>query len=93
MIAPGGTLPATELKFPADWEFRIVVEDAQYDRARRSVAGCLAAHGAAAELAEGLRSGSGRYRTIKARVVLTGREMMERLAADLAKLDGVRVVL
>ena len=93
MIAPKGSLPNAELKFPADWEFRIVVENARYDRARRGVAECLAAHGAATELAEGLRSGSGRYRTIKARVVLTGREMMERLASGLAGVEGVRFVL
>lgn len=94
MIAPaGGNVMAAELHFPVEWEFRIVVEGAQYEPVRQGVVACLKAHGATVNLSDGLQSGSGRYRTIRAAVTLTSREMMERLAADLAALDGVRFVL
>ena len=35
----------------------------------------------------------GRYRTLKAPVVLTGREMMNALSAALAAVDGVKFLL
>ncbi len=94
MIAPkGGNPAAAELKFPVDWEFRIVLESDLYDPVRQGVTACLKAHGAAAELADGQHSGGGKYRTIRARTVLTSRKMMEKLAADLAAVKGVRFLL
>ena len=66
-----------ELKFPVDWEYRIIVEADKLEAA----------------VHEGLRSEGGRYRTLKAPVVLTGREMMNALSAALAAVDGVKFLL
>lgn len=54
---------------------------------------CLREHGVSAAVHEGLRSEGGRYRTLKAPVVLTGREMMNALSAALAAVDGVKFLL
>lgn len=82
-----------ELKFPVDWEFRIVVESAKEEAARKAVAECLASHGVAADITDGLRSGGGRYQTLRAAVTLKDREMMNSLSADLAKVDGIKFLL
>lgn len=70
-----------ELKFPVDWEYRIIVEADKLEAARAAIGQCLREHGVSAAVHEGLRSEGGRYRTLKAPVVLTGREMMNALSA------------
>ncbi len=82
-----------ELKFPADWEFRIIVEAAKSEAARPAVAACLEKHGINPAIHDGLDSRQGRYHSFKVPVLLTGREMMNRLAGDLAAIDGVKFVL
>ena len=77
-----------ELKFPVDWEYRIIVEADKLEAARAAIGQCLREHGVSAAVHEGLRSEGGRYRTLKAPVVLTGREMMNALSAALAAVDG-----
>lgn len=82
-----------ELKFPVDWEYRIIVEADKLEAARAAIGQCLREHGVSAAVHEGLRSEGGRYRTLKAPVVLTGREMMNALSAALAAVDGVKFLL
>jgi len=82
-----------ELKFPVDWEYRAVVESDKADAAREAIETCLKAHGFFSKVTEGLRSGGGRYRTLRAAVTLPDRETMNRLGAALAKVDGVKFLL
>ena len=77
----------------AENEHRIIVEADKLEAARAAIGQCLREHGVSAAVHEGLRSEGGRYRTLKAPVVLTGREMMNALSAALAAVDGVKFLL
>ena len=82
-----------ELKFPVDWEFRIVAESAKADAVCKAAGACLASHGIDSPLTEGRGSGGGRYLTLRVDVVLKDRETMNLLSAELAKIDGVKFLL
>lgn len=81
------------LKFPVDWEYRIIVEAAREGSVREEVENCLTSHKIPLSIHEGLHSESGRYRTLKVAVTLQNREMMDSLSADLAKIPGVKFLL
>lgn len=82
-----------ELKFPVDWEYRIIVEAVQEENVRQEVEKCLKSHGISTAIHEGLHSEGGRYRTLKVAVTLHDREMMNALSAELAKIEGVKFLL
>lgn len=82
-----------ELKFPVDWEYRVVVESDKADAALEAIGKCLESHGIFSKVTEGLRSEGGRYRTLRTAVTLKDREQMNRLSADLGKVDGVKFLL
>jgi len=82
-----------ELKFPVDWEYRIVTETDRIEEVREAVVKCLEANGVFCGVTEGLRSGGGRYRTLRAAVTLRDRDMMNRLGVELGKVDGVKFLL
>ena len=82
-----------ELRFPVDWEFRVIVETAKAEAARPALAAVLEQYEQPPLLHNGLNSSSGRYQTFKAPATLISREMMEALAADLAAVEGVKFVL
>ncbi len=81
------------LKFPVDWEYRIIVEAAREGSVREEVENCLTSHKIPLSIHEGLHSESGRYRTLKVAVTLQNREMMDSLSADLAEIPGVKFLL
>ena len=82
-----------EIRFPVDWEFRIIVDADLAAAAKPLPAACFEKHEIATTLHEGLDSKNGRYRSFKAPLVLTDREMMNQLAAELASVPGVKFVL
>lgn len=82
-----------ELKFPVDWEFRIVVESAKADAAQKAIEACLESQGIDSPVTEGRGSESGRYRTLRAETTLKDREMMNLLSSEFAKVDGVKFLL
>ena len=82
-----------EIRFPVDWEFRVIVESAEAEAARSALVAVLEKYEQPPLLHDGLNSSGGRYRTFKAPATLTSQEMMERLAADLAAVKGVKFVL
>lgn len=82
-----------ELKFPVDWEFRIIVDAAAADTARPAIIACVEKHGIDPAIHDGLDSKQGRYHSFKVPVLLTDREMMNRLAGEFAAIDGVKFVL
>ena len=62
------------LKFPVDWEYRIIVEAAREGSVREEVENCLTSHKIPLTIHEGLHSESGRYRTLKVAVTLQNKE-------------------
>ena len=82
-----------ELKFPVDWEYRIIVDAAREGSVRNEVEETLRAHGVSPKVQEGLHSEGGRYRTLKVPATLLDRGMMDTLSADLAKIEGVKFLL
>ncbi len=82
-----------EIRFPVDWEFRIIVEAEKAEAAKPRIVDCLERREIVPAIHEGLGSSGGRYTSFKVPVLLTGREMMNRLAAELAAIDGVKFVL
>ena len=82
-----------EIRFPVDWEFRIIVDADLAAAAKPLLAACFEKHEIATTLHEGLDSKNGRYRSFKAPLVLTDREMMNQLAAELASVPGVKFFL
>ena len=82
-----------ELKFPVDWEYRIVVEAAREGSVRQEVEKCLKSRGLSPAIHEGLHSEGGRYRTLKVPVTLLDRGMMDALSEELAKIEGVKFLL
>ena len=82
-----------EIRFPVDWEFRIIVDADLAAAAKPLLAACFEKHEIATTLHEGLDSKNGRYRSFKAPLVLTDREMMNQRAAELASVPGVKFVL
>ena len=82
-----------EIRFPVDGEFRIIVDADLAAAAKPLLAACFEKHEIATTLHEGLDSKNGRYRSFKAPLVLTDREMMNQLAAELASVPGVKFVL
>ena len=82
-----------EIRFPVDWEFRIIVDADLAAAAKPLLAACFEKHEIATTLHEGLDSKNGRYRSFKAPLVLTDREMLNQLAAELASVPGVKFVL
>ena len=82
-----------EIRFPVDWEFRIIVDADLAAAAKPLLAACFEKHEIATTLHDGLDSKNGRYRSFKAPLVLTDREMMNQLAAELASVPGVKFVL
>ena len=82
-----------EIRFPVDWEFRIIVDADLAAAAKPLLAACFEKHEIATTLHEGLDSKNGLYRSFKAPLVLTDREMMNQLAAELASVPGVKFVL
>ena len=82
-----------EIIFPVDWQFRIVVV-AETAAATREILGkVLKDHGVLNPLTDGAVSSGGKYRTFLVSVLLTGREMMNQLAQELADVPGVKIVL
>lgn len=54
-----------ELRFPVDWEFRVIVETAKAEAARPALAAVLEKYEQPPLLHNGLNSSSGRYQTFK----------------------------
>ena len=81
-----------EISFPADWTFRIVV-DAEAGDCRDRLRQIFARFGLSPEFTEGLRSSSGKYRTLIAPAVIDSRRTFDELPEALAAVPGVKTVL
>ncbi len=82
-----------ELKFPVEWEFRVMFESTAEEGVRAALETLLAADGFDPAVKDGLNSSTGKYRTLKFAVELSSREMMNDFSARIAAIPGVKFVL
>ncbi len=81
-----------ELEFPVDWTFRIIAV-AEDGECRGKILETFERFGMRPGLSEGLRSSSGKYRTLIAPVRLDSRRTFDELPKALAEIPGVKTVL
>ncbi|MDR0932202.1 MAG: DUF493 domain-containing protein [Victivallales bacterium] len=82
-----------ELKFPVDWEFRIVVESDREGAVKTEIKSCLKKHQLDTDVHAGNRSGSGRFVTLKVATTLQDRKTLDTLSANFAQIEGVKFLL
>lgn len=80
-----------ELKFPRDWEYRIIIAEAARPISEEGIAEVLM--GREVSVSSGESSRSGAYGTIVVRLRVSSREDMEGLAQKLTKVTGVKFLL
>lgn len=80
-----------ELKFPRDWEYRIIFAEAARPITEEGVAEILMGRKVAVSAGESSRSGA--YGTIVVRLRVNSRDEMEELAGKLSKVTGVKFLL
>ncbi|MCP3968077.1 MAG: DUF493 domain-containing protein [Lentisphaerae bacterium] len=81
-----------EIKFPADWNFRVVV-DAANDKCLDNLCQVLRQNGFDAVPEPKEKSKTGKYQSFRIAVVFDNREIMERLSSELGAVDGVKFLL
>ena len=80
-----------ELKFPRDWEYRIIIAEAARPIAEEQIAEILMGREVAVSTRESSRSGA--YGTIVVRLRVQSRSDMEGLGGKLSKVTGVKFLL
>ena len=80
-----------ELKFPRDWEYRIIFAEAARPITEEGVAEILMGRKVAVSAGESSRSGA--YGTIVVRLRVNSRDEMDELAGKLSKVTGVKFLL
>ncbi len=80
-----------ELKFPRDWEYRIIIAEAARPIAEEQIAEILMGREVAVSAGESSRSGA--YGTIVIRLRVQSRSEMEELGGKLSKVTGVKFLL
>ena len=86
------TAPAP-LKFPLDWEFRLIAESARLPEVRAAAAAAMRRCDPACRLDVGAASAGNRYTALRAVCRVESRESLNRLSAELAALPGVKMLL
>lgn len=81
------------LQFPLSWEYRVFADTATAEQVRASLVLLLNNYAPGAAIRGGNVSAGGKYQILIARVLLPNRQIMDQIAADMAKLPGVRYVL
>ncbi|MFA6714523.1 MAG: DUF493 family protein [Victivallales bacterium] len=81
-----------EIKFPAEWSYRIIVDAANPDCCN-AIIDLLKEYGVKAELEKRDKSANGKYQAYRLPVVFESREIMEDLSKRLAKVNGVKFLL
>ena len=82
-----------ELKYPVDWQFRIITEQQCHPGIIDELQKVLTAFQVVNPLSIGRESQNGKYLTCQVKVSFPTREYMESLSAALAAVSGVKMVL
>lgn len=80
-----------ELKFPRDWEYRIIIAEAARPISEEGIAEVLMGREVAVSAGETSRTGA--YGTIVVKLRVSSKKEMEELAGKLAKVTGVKFLL
>lgn len=80
-----------ELKFPRDWEYRIIIAEAARPISEEGIAEVLM--GKEVSVSAGESSRTGAYGTIVVRLRVSSKAEMEELAGKLTKVTGVKFIL
>jgi len=89
---PPGT-PQPELKFPLDWEFRVILDGARAEAAREAVLAVFHEFGLAPASGFGEQSATGKYRALRLGCNIDSRETLEAISARLSQIDGVKFLM
>ena len=84
-------LKNAELKFPRDWEYRIIIAEAARPIAEEGIADVLMGREVAVSAGETSRTGA--YGTIVIKLRVNSKNEMEELANKLTKVTGVKFLL
>ena len=84
-------LQNAELKFPRDWEYRIIIAEAARPIAEEGIADVLMGRKVAVSVGETSRTGA--YSTIVVKLRVNSKSEMEELANKLTKVTGVKFLL
>ncbi len=80
-----------ELKFPRDWEYRIIIAEAARPISEEGIAEVFMGRKVIVSAGESSRTGA--YGTIVVKLRVNSREDMEELAGKLTKVTGVKFLL
>ena len=81
-----------EIKFPVDWDYRVIVETAKADAYDKIIA-VLKEYGINVKPEKDAKSSGGKYQAYQIPVIFDSREMMDSLSSKLAAVDGVKFIL
>ncbi len=82
-----------EVKFPTQWEFRIIINADRFQEASAKCVKILLDHDPGAEIGEGQKSGKGTYVALRATAVVFDRDDLNELSAALVHVDGVKMLI
>jgi len=82
-----------EIKFPTQWEFRIIINADKFESASAQCVKILLDHDPGAEIGEGQKSAKGTYVTLRATAVVFDRDDLNELSSSLAHVDGVKMLI
>ncbi|MCQ2380242.1 MAG: DUF493 domain-containing protein [Victivallaceae bacterium] len=82
-----------EITFPADWEFRVIIEAKSYDTAEPGIRSVFMKFGLEPKFEEGRTSSTGAYRSVRAGVAIESRDMLDAVSAALVAVPGVKMLL
>lgn len=85
--------PKPEIKFPAEWEFRIIVMTDQLEEAVVGLKGVFLRFGENPEIKRRETSRQGKYQALCARMTMPDRPTLDAISRELAAVPGVKMIL
>ena len=84
---------AAELKFPREWEFRLVVDCGAADEVKAALQTLDAEEKAGFSVADGESSSGGKYRTLRVGCIVPSMDRARELAGRLGRIPGVKFMV
>ncbi|MBR7130679.1 MAG: DUF493 domain-containing protein [Lentisphaeria bacterium] len=82
-----------EIKFPCQWEFRLIAIAAEAEKTRAAVDAIDKAENAGFTVSAGESSGGGKYQALRVSCSVNSMEHARLLAGKLSKADGVKFMI
>ncbi|GEM_PF-776930 len=93
MMPTNVNTPKAELKFPVEWEFRIIVFSDQLDSAKKGLESVFCRFGNFRPLTQGDASKQGKYQVLSTQMTMIDRAMLDAISRELAAVPGVKMIL